>query len=37
MLIIAFLYAVLLWLVFIKLKLVRWGWVSGTIVRYAPR
>jgi multidrug resistance efflux pump len=29
--IIAVLYLILLWLVFSKLKLVRWGWVSGTV------
>ena len=31
MLIILTLYAVLVWLIFSKLKLVRWGWVSGTV------
>jgi len=31
MLIIATLYVVLLWLVFSKLKLLRWGWFSGTV------
>jgi multidrug resistance efflux pump len=31
MVIIAVLYLVLVWLVFSKLKLVRWGWVSGTV------
>src|SRR5215813_300948 len=31
MLIIATLYVVLLWLLFSKLKLVRWGWFSGTL------
>jgi multidrug resistance efflux pump len=31
MLIIAILYAVLLWLLFSKFKLVRWGWFSGTL------
>jgi len=31
MLIIACLYVVLLWLVFSKLKLVRWGWLSGSL------
>jgi multidrug resistance efflux pump len=29
--IVAVLYVILIWLVFSKLKLVRWGWVSGTI------
>jgi multidrug resistance efflux pump len=31
MLIILTLYAVLVWLVFSKFKLVKWGWVSGTV------
>jgi hypothetical protein len=31
MLIIAALYATLLWLVFFRLKLIRWGWVTGTL------
>jgi multidrug resistance efflux pump len=31
MLIILTLYLVLTWLIFAKLKLVRWGWVSGAI------
>ncbi len=31
MLIIASLYAILVWLVFSRLKLIRWGWVSGTL------
>src|SRR5213593_3157111 len=31
MLIILSLYLVLLWLVFSKLKLVKWGWASGTV------
>ncbi len=31
MLTLATLYAVLVWLVFAKLKLLRWGWFSGTI------
>jgi len=31
MVIIAVLYLILLWLVFSKLKLVRWGWFSGTV------
>jgi multidrug resistance efflux pump len=31
MLIIIALYLILVWLVFAKLKLVRWGWVSGTV------
>jgi len=31
MLIILSLYAVLLWVVFSKLKLVKWGWGSGTV------
>jgi multidrug resistance efflux pump len=31
MLIILTLYLVLAWLVFAKLKLVRWGWISGTL------
>ena len=31
MLIILCLYFVALWLVFSKFKVVRWGWVSGTI------
>jgi hypothetical protein len=31
MLIIAALYAILLWLVFFRLKLLRWGWVTGTL------
>ena len=31
MLIILALYIVLAWLVFSRLKLVRWGWISGTI------
>jgi multidrug resistance efflux pump len=31
MLIVLVLYLVVLWLVFSRLKLVRWGWVSGTI------
>jgi multidrug resistance efflux pump len=31
MLIIAALYAILLWLLFFRLKLVRWGWFSGTL------
>jgi hypothetical protein len=25
------LYAILVWLIFAKLKLVRWGWLSGTV------
>jgi hypothetical protein len=29
MLIIAALYVVLIWVIFSKLKLVRWGWFSG--------
>jgi multidrug resistance efflux pump len=32
MLIILTLYAVLVWLVFSKLKLLTWGWVSGAVV-----
>jgi len=32
MLIIAGLYAILVWLLFSRLKLLRWGWVSGTLV-----
>lgn len=31
MLIILSLYAILVWLVFSRLKLIRWGWVSGTL------
>src|SRR5213080_2164013 len=31
MLIILTLYIVLIWLIFSKLKLVKWGWVSGTV------
>lgn len=31
MVLIVVLYAVLVWLVFAKLKLVRWGWLSGTV------
>src|SRR3954471_10743048 len=31
MLIILTLYVVLVWLVFSKFKLVRWGWISGTV------
>src|SRR6266568_2146683 len=31
MVLIIVLYLVLVWLVFFKLKLVRWGWVSGTV------
>ena len=31
MLIILCLYAVALWLLFSKFKIVRWGWLSGTI------
>ena len=31
MLIILCLYVVALWLVFSKFKLVRWGWLSGTV------
>ena len=31
MVIILCLYVVALWLVFSKFKLVRWGWLSGTI------
>jgi multidrug resistance efflux pump len=34
MLIILCLYLVLLWLVFSKLKLVRWGWLSGSIAGF---
>ena len=37
MLIILTLYVVLAWLVFSKLKLVRWGWISGTIAVSAAR
>ena len=31
MLIILALYVVLLWLIFSKFKLVRWGWISGAV------
>ncbi len=33
MIIIAVPYLILVWLVFSKLKLVRWGWFSGTARR----
>ncbi len=37
MLIILTLYIVLAWLIFSKLKLLKWGWVSGTVVALGPR